>query len=293
MSLNPLISICIPTYNGASFLEEALASVIAQSYKNIEVVISDDHSKDDTLKICREFKEKVSFPVRIESHEPQGIGANWNNAIRLANGEYIKFLFQDDVLAPTCISEMLTVFKTTPAIGMVACKRDFIVEGEHTPLVDNWIKTYGNLQQQFEDNKSLLIIDQTIFKRIDFLNVPKNKIGEPTTVLFKKSIIDEVGFFDENLKQILDYVFCYRVLKHTPIAIINKPLISFRLHPEQATNVNRSKKITDYEDYKRILYLEFLPLLHKDLQIQLRKQFSKRYKLQQRVLKKIKRTFGK
>ena len=78
-------------------------------------------------------------------------------------------------------------------------------------------------------------MDNTLFGRLDFKKSPYNKIGEPPTVLFKKEIIEEVGYFDEQLKQVLDYVFYYRILKKHPIAILNKKLVSFRIHENQAT----------------------------------------------------------
>lgn len=99
-----LISICIPTFNGEKYLQEALDSVKSQTYQNIEVIISDDNSNDITLQICQNFKEKVSFPVYIYEHDPSGIG---NNCIFYAYGEYIKFLFQDDILETNCLEIQL------------------------------------------------------------------------------------------------------------------------------------------------------------------------------------------
>jgi glycosyltransferase involved in cell wall biosynthesis len=291
--MNPLVSICIPTYNGSQFLQESLNSILLQSFDDFEVIISDDNSKDDTLSIVEKFKNKVPFKVSVHSHAPSGIGANWNHSISKANGKYIKFLFQDDVLEPNCIKTMVQLMQERPGLGLVACKRGFIVEGETTPSINKWIETYGNLQRQFEKDEAITIIDNSVLSRNDFFSSPLNKIGEPPSVLFKKAIIKEVGFFDENLKQILDYVFYYRILRKYPIAIINKPLVKFRIHPAQATNINRSAKISDYDDYDRILYKEFLPLLHKTQQQRLKMRFSKGYHLQRRVINKLKRIFGK
>jgi glycosyltransferase involved in cell wall biosynthesis len=92
-----LISICIPTYNGENYILEALNSIKNQSYKNIEVIISDDNSNDKTLEICEKFKSEVDFPVYIYNHLPNGIGSNWNNCILKSKGDYIQFLFQDDL----------------------------------------------------------------------------------------------------------------------------------------------------------------------------------------------------
>ncbi len=280
---NTLVSICIPTYNGASFLEESLESVKRQTYNNIEVIVSDDASIDDTLAIVKKFKDGVDFPVTIISHKPNGIGANWNHCIKHAKGAYIKFLFQDDVLMPNCIEEMLAVFAQYPKLGLVGCKREFIIESETTAEIKDWINKFKNLQVQFEKTEDITFIDNTLFSRRDFTESPMNKIGEPPTVMFKKEIINEVGLFDEKLEQILDYVFYYRILKDYPIAIINKSLVKFRIHKNQATNVNRNKPIADYEIYKKILYREFLPLLHPSHKKKLVLKFSKTARLKKKV----------
>lgn len=281
---NPFVSICIPTFNGANFLQEALDSVKDQTYRPIEVIISDDDSKDKTIEIANKFKNEVDFPVIMTNHLPNGIGANWNNSIKHANGEYIKFLFQDDILLPTCVAEMVKIFQENKNLELVACKRDFIIENKNTSEVKEWVGKYENLQIQFEEkNEPITFIDKTLFSEEYFENPPKNKIGEPSAVMFKKSIIDSVGYFDENLKQNLDYVFYYRILKNYPVAIINKPLVKFRIHKDQATNVNRNKPIADYEIYKKILYKEFLLLLHPSHKKKLVLKFSKTARLKKKV----------
>lgn len=283
----PLVSICIPTFNGAAYLQEALDSVRIQSYSNIEVIISDDDSSDGTWGIIEHFRHKVSFPVYLYKHTPKGIGANWNDTIRKANGEYIKFLFQDDVLMPDCVEKMVNFMTQNPSYGLVACKRSFInMSGQHN-LTKTWMEQFGDLQQQFNQGNDLLLLDKSVFKAPFFLQHPKNKIGEPSATLFKKDILDTVGYFDESLKQILDYVFYYRVLKKYPIAILNESLVQFRIHADQATNVNRGKKINDYEVYNQLMYQEFLPLLHPKVQWRLKKKYHPLYKLALTIKRKI------
>ena len=139
-SLHPLVSICIPTYNGEAFITEALESAINQTYPNLEIIVSDDASKDKTLEIINTFKSKTSIPIHVFNHEPNGIGSNWNHSVRKSNGDYIKFLFQDDVLKLECISKMMELFLTHKNLGMVYCKRDFLYESknetvEHLSLI--------------------------------------------------------------------------------------------------------------------------------------------------------------
>lgn len=286
---NNMVSICIPTYNGEAFLQEALNSVLAQTYKNIEVIISDDASTDNTLEIAKSFKGFVDFPVTIISHKPNGIGANWNNCIKNANGSFIKFLFQDDILYPDCISEMIATFEENSELGLVSCKRDLIIEGEVNSNVMEWIDKFKNLQNQFETIDNVTIIDKNFFSEEYFLSGNNNKIGEPTVVMFRKEIVKDVGYFDEKLKQNLDYVFYYRLLKKHQIAIIKKPLAAFRIHENQATNINRKKNITDYKEYKKILYKEFLPLLHPSQKKKLVNTYSIKAKIKHQLLFIIKR----
>jgi|25_taG_2_1085351.scaffolds.fasta_scaffold01073_7 glycosyltransferase involved in cell wall biosynthesis len=288
--MNSLVSICIPTFNGSKFLEEALVSIESQTYKNYEVVISDDASTDETLKIIQDFKVKASFPVYIYHHEPKGIGANWNNCIRKANGEFIKFLFQDDVLLPSCIEEQLAVLSSYSNIGLVASKRKFLIEGKVDLELKEWIETYNDLQEKLElPSGKVSIITKNLFKDNKFLKSPLNKIGEPPTVFFRKSVVQEIGYFREDLHQILDYEFYYRLLRSYNIAIINKRLVNFRLHQLQATNVNRNKPIKDYEIYERILFEDFFWYLNFSEKKRLFFKFTRIGKIIQRLENAIKR----
>src|SRR5690606_27841867 len=110
--------------------------------------------------------------------------------------------FQDDVLHPECISEMVAVFQEKPELGLVACKRNFIVEGEMTRANIEWIDKFKNLQNQFETATNLTVIDKQFFSQEYFSLGNSNKIGEPSAGMFKKEIVKEAGYFDEKLKQI-------------------------------------------------------------------------------------------
>ena len=279
------VSICIPTYNGEKYLQEALDSINHQNFRDFEVVISDDASSDDTLKIVENFKNKVDFPVHIYEHKPCGIGANWNNSIRHANGEYIKFLFQDDVLEPICLEKMQKVLDENPKVGLVASKREFIIDKVNNEATQKWLSKYQDLQKNILENKKSQLITKKIFKHKDFINTPKNKIGEPSVVMFRRSLVDKIGVFDENLKQILDYEYWYRVLKKYHIYIINETLVKFRLHNMQATAINASVKITDYALYPKILYKDYFWLLN----YQYQKEFFFKYNKLGRLIKKIKK----
>jgi glycosyltransferase involved in cell wall biosynthesis len=283
----PKISICIPTYNGEDYLNDALDSINAQSFRDFEVVASDDASTDNTLKILEDFKSKADFPVYIYKHQPKGIGANWNNTIKHANGEFIKFLFQDDVLLPDCLEKMHSAFDNFKNIGLVACKRIFIINlDEVDDEQEKWLKTYQDLQQQFNQSNQDIMLTKSIFKRSDFKSSPLNKIGEPSVVMFRKSIVKKVGLFDLRLKQILDYVYWYKILKYKPILILNEPLVKFRIHRNQETQKNKHKSIKDYVLYDKILYKNFFWLLN----FNTKKKYFLKYNIFGKILLKLKKS---
>ena len=282
-----LVSLCIPTHNGAQFITDAMDSAISQTYPNLEIVVSDDESLDDTIKIIESYKTKTSIPIHIYQHKPQGIGANWNNCIKKANGVYIKFLFQDDILLPECITKMVDVLENNKKISLVASKREIIVEASYLSEDSKiWIKKYGDLQQDLNlsSQMSFDILDKKLFKCENFLKSPLNKVGEPSTVLFRKSMVQGNGYFREDLVQVLDYEFYYRILKRNKIAIIKSKLVKFRLHNLQATMVNAgSNSLDDDDTYYKIIYNRYFWYLNKRIKIVLLKQYNPIVKLLLRV----------
>lgn len=258
---NPLVSICIPTYNGQKFITDAMDSAINQTYRPLEIVVSDDASKDATLEMVKSFQNKTDIPIHIFAHKPSGIGANWNHSIKKSKGEYIKFLFQDDILAPTCVEKMMEIAVANKEVGMVYLKRDFLFDSADAKSIE-WIQLYSNLHLSWKKN---LIINREVTKGTDLLkdenllNFPENKIGEPTAVLLKKEVFEKVGYFSEVLKQTLDIEFWYRLMKKYDVVYIDEKLLSFRLHNNQATFINAKNELNEskffyYSMYKKLFW---------------------------------------
>ncbi|MCY0969555.1 glycosyltransferase family 2 protein [Chryseobacterium wangxinyae] len=257
-----MISICIPTYNGEHYLQEALDSIAIQTYRNIEVIISDDASTDSTIEICKSFKESSEFPVHIYDHQPEGIGANWNHCIKRAGGQYIKFLFQDDVLTKDCLEEFLkNINYENMVFNIVICKRLILDDG--SAYSSKWKEANSNLQEGLaRDKKGNNIVTSMFFKSPAFYERATNIFGEPTACFYNSSIFEEVGLFNEKMKQILDLEFLHRCLKTEKILIIQNTLVHFRVHTQQTTFNNKSVSENEREMYiKRIplQYFFFLP----------------------------------
>ncbi|MFM9267852.1 glycosyltransferase [Tychonema sp. BBK16] len=231
----PLVSICIPTYNGAAFIGEAIESALAQTYPNLEVIISDDGSTDATIAIAQSFTSQTSADLRIILHRNYGLSQNWNFCISQAKGKYIKFLFQDDFLAPECIAKMVAVAEQHPKIGMVFSPRGITIDAsESNPILRRASQSINDLHKGWSSLKSIqpgleLLADPNC------LNNPINKIGEPTTVLIASRVFAEIGLFDSGLSQYVDLDMWWRIMGNYHIGFVDEKLSSLRIHPEQQT----------------------------------------------------------
>jgi hypothetical protein len=155
---------------------------------------------------------------------------------------------------------MVTLIESDSHIGMVACKREFIIEKNmNTIETKKWISEYADLQKDLpaKPNNNVITIDKKLFKSDIFFRRPLNKIGEPSTYMFKKNLVNSIGFFREDLKQILDYEFCYRLLKTHKIAILQEKLCKFRIHSLQATQINKGKDSSDYQVYNKLINRDY------------------------------------
>lgn len=285
------VSICIPTYNGAAFIQEALESIKMQSYQHIEVVVSDDASTDNTLDIINLFKSEVIFPVKIVSNTQKGIGANWNNCAKHAKGKYIKFLFQDDVLMPNCVERLVSIAESADNVGMVYCKREIIYD-ESNSFDRRWVNNFKILHQSW---KSLVVKEgvmsgRAYIKDPNFLKPPVNKIGEPPAVLLHKDCFKKIGYFNTQLKQALDIEYWYRIMPHFNIGFADEELIKFRLHGKQASQVNAKAGIKDKFILPRLQFKALFWYLPSSSKIQILQEiwhFSTLGKLYGKVRRKL------
>lgn len=247
-----IVSVCIPTYNGAQYLEECLESAIAQTYPYLEILVVDDQSTDRTLEIAASYQQRDPR-IRICRNEKNlGLVANWNKCLELARGEWIKYLFQDDVLAPDCLAVMME--QATPQTPFLVCERRFIIGADAT----------AELRKFYEESVITLAKaahGQTHFSpaeagRLALQHMGGNFIGEPTSVLFKKSILASVGFFNVHLVQLCDLEFWYRAGINYGITYIPQVLASFRVHIGSASAANHEKH------HFRLSYLDPVIMIH-------------------------------
>ena len=251
----PLVSICIPTFNGEEFIIEAISSALSQTYPYLEIIISDDGSNDITIELTRLILEKSTVNFRILIHERYGLANNWNFCISQARGKYIKFLFQDDLLEPNAIEEMVNLAQKDDEIGLVFSPREvFLADGDANyapnPVIYHEAKDVHKAWLSLKQ----IQLGQELLQDPNLLDNPINKIGEPSTVLIKKDVFDRLGLFNSEFCQLVDLEMWLRIMSQYKIGFINKILSHFRIHSQQQTHRNAALKEAILLDYQKLFY---------------------------------------
>ena len=237
------VSVCIPVYNGALYIRDAIQSILNQTVIPQEIIVSDSGSSDSSENIVREEARKAKATLIILPTKTRGMVANWNSTIRAASGKYIKFLFQDDLLHSTCLEEMVKVAESDKRIGLVFSLRDLLVEPS---VEDDWITRWLQQHQDLSAGFGNLKISQTgslLLRSPKLLEQPLNKIGEPTAVLVRRDLFGRVGLFNENMRQLVDMEMWVRLMATSHVGYISRALSSVRVHARQASSRHTTEEI--------------------------------------------------
>ncbi|MDR1936768.1 MAG: glycosyltransferase, partial [Candidatus Accumulibacter sp.] len=231
---NPLVSITIPSYR-PRFFEAALQSALAQTYANIEIVICDDCPDRGIETIVGKYRE--SHPnIRYFRNEVRLEGKNFVRCVEEAHGEFIKFLNDDDLLAPNCVERMLDCFRTVPDITLVTSKRTRIdEEGRALPDI---LATRPVIEED------ALIEGLTLGAAL--LSSGLNFVGEPTTAMFLKADVihlkpDYVTVDNHAICGINDIAMWTNLAIQGNAAYLVEPLSRFRIHANQSQVELRDK----------------------------------------------------
>lgn len=269
----PLVSICIPVYNAGEFVVPLIECLQSNNYPNSEIIISDDDSQDDSLNLLR----AANLPnCRIFSHPRYGLVGNWNFCISQAQGKYIKFLFQDDTIAPNCITKMIELAEQDGDIGLIFSPRRLVCDRS---IDANFVKGMQDLHKRWTQLESIQS-GLSLLKDPNFLKPPYNKIGEPTNVLVRREVFAKIGLFDPAFKQLCDLEMWLRIMADYKVGFVDEELAIFHIHAEQTTNRNlKGDRIaTLFEIYKvwlKIIFNKTYHSLPKDLRQNLRQELIK------------------
>ena len=142
MSSGELVSVCLACYNAGNYLEAAVNSVTEQTYTHWELIIVDDCSTDSTPRAVADILSRLA-DARIRfltNSERLGMVGNWNRAVSLAKGQFIKLIGQDDILKPDCLEVQVVALQRHPEVTVVTCARQVISPTGKRLLVRRWCK---------------------------------------------------------------------------------------------------------------------------------------------------------
>ena len=234
------VSICIPTYNGEKYLAECLDSCLKQSFSDYEILVVDDGSSDGTISIVKNYQTKDSKIKLYQNEKNLGLVQNWNRCIELAQGEWIKFVFQDDFITSECLQKFWnTIDQRTE---LIVCKRNFILPPNASEAFKRYysqeVRTLENTGAQF--NQAYLSASEV--SRLAVENICLNFIAEPSLAFFKKSLVKRIGPFNPIFAQICDLEFFQRAGSNYGLVYIPEKLCSFRIHDSSTTSTNLDAK---------------------------------------------------
>ena len=228
------MSAVITTHNRKNLLIKAIDSVLNQTYKNLECIVVDDASSDDTYDAIKGYIDNAIITyIRINEEETKGGNYARNLGVLASSGDYIAFLDDDDEWMPTKIEKQLMVSKTTGA-RFVYCGRMYTYDGKKAITRDDIM----NIQKFPEGDLSFESIIRTI--------------TVTSTMLIEKQVLIDSGLFDENLSAWQDYELAIRVLQNTCAALVRENLVLYRQATKDKNKI--SEKIDKWED--SVAYIE-------------------------------------
>jgi glycosyltransferase involved in cell wall biosynthesis len=241
---DPLVSICIPTYNRRARLEAALDSALTQSYEPLEVVVVDDASTDGTARAIG----AIDDPRLRLGVNPTRLGqnANRNRSVALARGELLKFLDDDDLLDPDCVARLVEPFVADERIGLAFCRRRVVIDGVSGEAGRSWLERHGEPHLGFSHleaiNDGRDLFEQSLSAGLHF-----NWIGEPCCVMVRRSHLRPSGAFGFHERQTLDWGLWLRVMSRSRVAFVDDELATYRrgADTESARNASSHRFWTD------------------------------------------------
>lgn len=230
---NPLISIVIPVYNGSDYLKEAIDSAINQTYRNIEIIVINDGSKDNGLteKIALSYGSKIKYYFKKNG----GVSSALNLGIEVMNGEWFSWLSHDDLYEPKKIEVQVNKLNTE---GLDLSKTILATDVKYIDQKGEKIFRSTNFKAGYYNDKEI------------FRKLCKGNVFYGCSLLIPKKVLIEINGFKEEYKFIQDWICWLEIaMKKYNFLLISNKLVSARVHKKQQTKKIANlwpKEINDY-----------------------------------------------
>ncbi len=243
--MNEKISVIIPVFNRSALIRRAVDSVLSQSLPPDEIIVVDDGSTDDTLRILKNYERKI----KIIAQKNRGVSTARNAGIREAKGDWVALLDSDDEWLPKKLEYAVEYIRNNPAIKIFQCEEIWIRNGKRVNPKIKHKKLSGNI---FKESLPLCIIS-------------------PSAVIIKKEIFSKVGLFDETLPVCEDYDLWLRITKRFTVGLDPRAgVIKYGGHADQLSHayaamdiyrIKAMEKHLDDENLRRFILPEIIKKL--------------------------------
>jgi glycosyltransferase involved in cell wall biosynthesis len=260
----PLVSVAIPVYNGQALVAQSLRSVLAQTHRNLEIIVVDDGSTDGTWDVLQSFGPSI----RAIRQSNGGLAAARSTGVQAAQGEFIALMDHDDLCAPERIAAQVKFMREQPQL--VLCSSDFSAFNANGPVSASHIATYysrcsaaeGGVIARYPRRGSLEIGGcmndppdgplqvPTCFGPV-YDEIALGNFVHPPTVMFRRSVLKEAGGFEQGAGTMCDWDWLVRVAREGEFGFIERPLLQYRLSASQMS-ANKNAKINSVLVAKRI-----------------------------------------
>lgn len=226
----PLVSILIPTYNRPHYLEQALRSALAQTYPRIEVIISDNSNNLLTQQVVQRIQSEVwTNKIRyVKNQKNVGPVANQQQCLKLARGQYVNYLMDDDLFDPLKIERMATYLMKFPRVKLVTSRKNMINNSNQviSLLPESVPHVNFSFYETFVNGRAAMAA---------MLKSRMNFIGEPTSGLFRKADLKEPFgvYYGQPAFNNVDVATWLNLLTHGDMVFLTDPLCAVRSHPAQ------------------------------------------------------------
>lgn len=216
-----LISVLIPVYNGEKYLAQAIECILIQIYTNFELIIVDNCSSDTTEEIAKKYAANDKRIIYHRNDKHVNMAENWNRALLLAKGEYIKILCADDIIEPEYLEKFSEILYTHPNVSLVTSYEQFIGDRNDIRKMPN-IPAIGELDGKIAQ-KSLFLYG--------------NWIGSPSSVMFRRRDL-YIGLFNQSFRHwMLDIDMWLRLLSIGNLYVLSKILTHNRIHDQRQSAI--------------------------------------------------------
>lgn len=256
-----VVSVIVSTYNSSGFITETLESIADQIWHDLELIVTDDSSTDNTVEVCRQWiKENRDRFVQTElltSDKNTGISANANRGLRAAKGEWVKFLGADDALKANCIEENMAFVANTPEVKVLFSQVEVYRDNFE---ISNYIKTIPGV---ISYKGSILSPASTADSQYRMLLLSDRIHFSPSLFIHRETLLS-VGGFDERFPLMEDYPLWLNLTKAGyRLHFMDKVTVNYRRHSAAINNTNIDYLIRPTyfrsEDFRRIYTYPHLP----------------------------------